>query len=193
MKKTLLITSDASIVEKVKQTVSSYLIVKDSIEAGRQVMNYELPDITILNFADPSFDSAEILSMINDDPWLHCGGLVAIHNQAGDSAFIDSLKSPVLVIPVAKRHIGKRLGTVLKILENNESILFQRDFQQNLMTNLSGSFLMNNDPFEAAVYASLLSLYLFNANLINIDMRDNLRRALVELLMNAIEHGNCGI
>ena len=42
-------------------------------------------------------------------------------------------------------------------------------------------------------YAYLLSNYLFNGNYISRDDQDRLLVALMELLINAIEHGNCKI
>ena len=82
---------------------------------------------------------------------------------------------------------------VLRILIQNRRIIYQRDLQSYLLGNISGSFVMDNDPYNIKTYANLISNYLYNSNYINQDKRDRLHVALFELLMNAVEHGNCDI
>jgi anti-sigma regulatory factor (Ser/Thr protein kinase) len=52
---------------------------------------------------------------------------------------------------------------------------------------------MENDPFVIRTYINLVTNFLYNAGYINQDKRDRLLVALFELLMNAVEHGNCSI
>ena len=82
---------------------------------------------------------------------------------------------------------------VLYILHRNRQILFQRDMQLDFLGTVHGSFEMDNDPYNARTYASLMANFLFNSNYIDIEMRDRLHVALFEMIINAIEHGNCGI
>jgi hypothetical protein len=43
------------------------------------------------------------------------------------------------------------------------------------------------------MYSNLVTIYLYNSNLIGRDEKEKLHVALLELLINAIEHGNCKI
>jgi anti-sigma regulatory factor (Ser/Thr protein kinase) len=52
---------------------------------------------------------------------------------------------------------------------------------------------MENDPFVIRTYINLVTNFLYNSGYINQDKRDRLLVALFELLMNAVEHGNCQI
>jgi len=82
---------------------------------------------------------------------------------------------------------------LLKTIRQNKQILFQRGIQQHLLKNIAGSFVIDNDPLDITTYSNLVTNYLFNANLINKEYKENLHVALLELLINAIEHGNCRI
>ena len=50
-----------------------------ALEDERRVMeflNYELPELSVINLADQDLAIDEILRAIQADPWLHYGGLV---------------------------------------------------------------------------------------------------------------------
>ncbi len=52
---------------------------------------------------------------------------------------------------------------------------------------------MDNDPFDMKTYTNLVTNYLYNMNYIGVDKKERLHVALLEMLMNAVEHGNCKI
>ena len=113
--------------------------------------------------------------------------------MASENDFLKTLANGNIVSVINRKQLRHRLGNVVKIVLLNNNIIFQRDLQQTLTTRVSGSFTIDNDPFDANVYANILSNYLFYSNMIDFEARDNVKMALVELLMNAIEHGNCAI
>ena len=45
-----------------------------------EFLKYELPEMKIFNFSDPGIDSLSILKEIQEDPWLHYGGIIGIHD-----------------------------------------------------------------------------------------------------------------
>jgi hypothetical protein len=53
--------------------------------------------------------------------------------------------------------------------------------------------VLHNDPFDLFTYSNLLANFLYNANMIDHDTKVGFYVALMELLINAIEHGNCRI
>ncbi len=138
-------------------------------------------------------DAEAILATIRSDPWLHYGGLIGIVRRS-ELPEIQKLLTGSNVISLIRRgEFVASFSRVLRILIQNRQILFQRDLQSYLLRSISGSFVMDNDPYNAGAYANLITNYLFNLNYIDREGRDQLHLALFELLMNAIEHGNCAI
>jgi anti-sigma regulatory factor (Ser/Thr protein kinase) len=98
-----------------------------------------------------------------------------------------------VVATMTRNEFVKSFFRVLKILVQNRQILFQRDLQKYLMKRISGQLEMDNDPFNVRTYANLIPNYLYNLGYIDVDLKDKLHVALFEMLMNAVEHGNCNI
>ncbi len=158
-----------------------------------EYLKYELPEIKVICFADPRADAPGVLRKIQEDPWLHYGGIIAIHEAQDEKAFQDSLRDVNVIAVLRKRDFASSFGRLLKILRQNKHIIFQRGIHQHLLKNLSGSFVMDNDPLDVTTYSNLITNYLYSANLINRETRDRLHVSVLELLINAIEHGNCKI
>lgn len=164
-----------------------------TIDEALEYVRYELPEFQLVHFSDPSIDGKALIEAITEDPWLHYGGVIGVHSRR-DATVVDSLPRETNVVTMIRR--GEFVETffrVLFILHQNRQILFQRDMQLDFLGTIRGSFEMDNDPYNARTYASLISNFLFNSNYIDIEMRDRLHVALFEMIMNAIEHGNCGI
>ncbi len=158
-----------------------------------EYLNYELPEITIFNLSDTVIPMNQILSIIKDDPWLHYGGIIAIHSEAKEEALEKQMKDYNLIALIGTSEFDFNFPRVIRILNANRQIIFQRALQTQLLSSISGSFIIDNDPFDVKTYAYLLSNYLYNGNHISRDDQDRLLVALMELLINAIEHGNCQI
>jgi anti-sigma regulatory factor (Ser/Thr protein kinase) len=62
-----------------------------------------------------------------------------------------------------------------------------------LFEEVSGTFTINNDILAASLYAGIASTVLTQRGLINPKRKMQTQLALEEMLVNAIEHGNCGI
>ena len=156
-------------------------------------LKYELPEIKIMYFSDSKIDIPSLLQEVRADPWLHYGGLVAIHDNEDEQKLQEIMKDQNVVAVLKKREFLAGFSRLLKIVRQNKQILFQRGIQQHLIKNISGSFVIDNDPLDITTYSNLVTNYLYNANLINRDGKEKLHVALLELLVNAIEHGNCKI
>ncbi len=162
-------------------------------ESAIEYIKYELPDIKIIDCADRGIDAIGILDIIREDPWLHYGGIVATYDDEEQKEAIFRLRESNIIAILTKREFTRDISRLLRILNQNKHFLFQRGMQQNLMSRISGRFEMNNDPLDITVYSNLVTNYLYNTNLLNREDRDRLHVALQELLINAIEHGNCEI
>lgn len=158
-----------------------------------EFLKYELPEIKMVYFSDPDIDPQGFLEGIRLDPWLHYGGVVAIHDDLGEKDLLESMRDQNIIAVLRRQEVERSFVRLLKILKQNKQILFQRGIQQHLIKDISASFVIDNDPLDITTHANLVTNYLFNANLINRDTKDRLHVALLELLINAIEHGNCRI
>jgi hypothetical protein len=158
-----------------------------------EYLKYDLPEIKVFFFSDKQADVRGIMDRIQEDPWLHYGGIIAVHETKDEKAFQDGLRDVNVIAVLRKRDFAASFGRLLKILRQNKHIIFQRGIHQHLLKNLSGSFVMDNDPLDVTTYSNLITNYLYSANLINREGRDRLHVSVLELLINAIEHGNCKI
>jgi hypothetical protein len=158
-----------------------------------EFLKYELPEMKIFYFSDPSIDSLGILQEIQKDPWLHYGGIIGIHDNMDDKALLEAMRDANIIAVLRKKEFVSNIPRLLRIVRQNKQILFQRGIQQHLLKTISGAFVIDNDPLDITTYTNLITNYLYNSNLIGREEKEKLHVALLELLINAIEHGNCKI
>lgn len=158
-----------------------------------EFLNYELPEIVVINFSDAVIRARAVVQALAADPWLHYGGVVALHTSGSGKALDAVLRNLNVISLITKPDFDTNFPRLLRILSQNRQILFQRVFQDKLLGTVSGSFVIDNDPFDVKTYASLLSTFLYNCTYIDRDRQERLLVALLELLVNAVEHGNCRI
>jgi anti-sigma regulatory factor (Ser/Thr protein kinase) len=158
-----------------------------------EFLKYELPEVKVFYFSDKNADVCGILDQVQKDPWLHYGGIIAIHDNSDEKGLLETMRNSNVIAVLKKTEFLNSVGRLLRIIGQNKHILFQRGIQQHLLKNISGSFVVDNDPLDITTYTNLVTNYLYNANLINKEIREKLHVALMELLINAIEHGNCKI
>lgn len=184
-------------IQSVFEPFSEHIIDEYSrtLEESIQFLNYEYPELIIIDFSGvDNYDSQfEFIQKVNDDPWLHYSGIVTVYSRKDNESILEKIKGTNIVGLIESLEIPLRLPSVVKIFSKNTNLIFQRELQQTLMKNITGEFIIENDPFEANVYASLLANYLFYSNYIQIDRRDKVRLVFIEMIQNAIEHGNCQI
>jgi anti-sigma regulatory factor (Ser/Thr protein kinase) len=158
-----------------------------------QHLNYELPEIIVVHCADKYIKLRNILREIKNDPWLYSGGFVILHEEENEQDVLKLFGGINTISVIHKSKLQDYFGRLLRILSQNRGILFQRDLHFLLQSNLSGSFVLENDPFDLVTYSNLLANFLYNSNLIDHEQKVRFHVALMELLLNAIEHGNCKI
>ena len=198
MRKMPVISSDSELndrVSRICQKLGNYFqpVFFESGTDALEYLLYELPDVNLLNFSDPKIDTDSILETIKADPWLHYGGIVAVHNRGDLERLEEQVPDSNVISLIPRGEFVASFFRVLRILVENRRIIFQRDLQSTLLGNVSGSFVMDKDPYNIKTYSNLVSNYLFNSNYINRDKRERLHVAIFEMLMNAVEHGNCDI
>ncbi len=158
-----------------------------------EYLNYELPEIDIIHYSTKDYDVEHTFDVIKNDPWLHFGGSIVIYEDENEQELLKRFRGVNIISMIQIKDLEMYLPKVLHVLQSNRGILFQRDIHALLQSNLSGSLKLQNDPFNAATYSNLLANFLYNSNLVNLEQKYNFSTALMELLVNAIEHGNCRI
>jgi len=165
----------------------------DNADDALEYLKYELPEISLINLSDFSIDAPKIIESIKSDPWLHYGGIIGVHLRKDAKKAEELMKNSNIISLIPRAEMIWGFHRILKIVIQHRHFLFHRDLQKDLLRTISGGFIMDNDPFVIRAYINLITNYLFNAGYLNHDSRDRLHVALFEMLMNAVEHGNCNI
>ena len=162
-------------------------------ERAIEYINYQMPPLVLVNFSDGGFDAFAVMEQITADPWLNHGAIIALYTGADTFNRINELKDSNIIISLHYQDIERQLGTVLGIIESNQQILFQRALQTDLISSVSGQFELTSNVLLVPAYANLVANYLFNVGFMDAESKTGVSLVLTEMLMNAIEHGNCGI
>ncbi|MDR2257930.1 MAG: ATP-binding protein [Treponema sp.] len=160
-----------------------------------EFFSYDLPEIVIINFSDPSIDVEGIVSHIRDDKWILNFGILGIFSgdKETEESMLKKYKSINVLAMLDDYRIRSHLVKSLRIIEQNYQLIFQREFSRNFLDGASGSFTIENDILAIPLYAGIAATILAQRGLINPDNKMHLQLALGELIVNAVEHGNCGI
>ncbi len=181
----------AKIAERFEEYVAPVYFA-DSDEA-MEFLRYELPEISVLYYSDVEIDTDQIIETIKSDPWLHYGGLIVVHSRRDAQKAAEQMPNSNIISLIPRSQFVSSFFRVLRIVIQNSQILYQRDLQSTLTGSIAGTFVMDNDPFNVRAYANMVSNFLFNSNFIDQDGKERLHVAIFEMLMNAVEHGNCNI
>ena len=195
------INSDPDIVTRIDDAVSNcsprryyprYLSSENDI---REFLNYELPEILLVNFSDPAIDADKIVSIIKDSKWILDFGIIGIFSgeKNKEESYLRKYKSINILTMMDIHRLRTHLMKSVQIIEDNYQIICQREFARNVLDGTSGSFTIENDIFAVPLYAGMGATILAQRGLINPDHKMQLQLALAELIVNAVEHGNCGI
>ncbi len=156
-------------------------------------INYEMPEIKVLDYTSEGIDCAQILDSINADAWLHYGGIIAVCKDREAVRNMEMLKDANIISVMTVSDFQEHFGRLLRILYQNQKFLFTRGMQDIIGGQEEGRFVCGNDPMDIRFYTNFLVSYLFTTNRISLDDRDCLQMTLMELLTNAVEHGNLNI
>jgi anti-sigma regulatory factor (Ser/Thr protein kinase) len=158
-------------------------------------LSYDLPELVIINFSDPVIDIDGIVSHIRDDKHILNFGILGIYSGDKDNeeSLLKKYKSINVLAMLDNYRLRSHIIKNIQIIEQNYQIIFQREFSKNLLDGASGSFILENDILAIPLYAGIGATILAQRGLINPDNKMHLQLALGELIVNAIEHGNCGI
>lgn len=177
-----------------KKTIEKITVVNLK-EANRayDFINFEFPEYLIVNYNDPLINTEEILKSINVDPWLHSTGIIVLMKREYIENIPEIFNNLNILSFLNIDDFESQLDRILKIVLTNRQVILQRDFSQTILEKRSGSFSLENDPSMINSYVGIILTFLVNEKYIDTNKANALRIALTELIMNAIEHGNCDI
>jgi CRP-like cAMP-binding protein len=158
-----------------------------------QYLNYELPSINIIYIDDKGTNPDKAIKAIKKDPWLHFGGTLILYNSREERKLLENLKGINIISFIPFSRLEFNLPRAFRIIGENRWVLFQREIHSLLQSSISGHFILNNDPFDLITYSNLIANFLYNSSLVDSEKKEGFYIALMELFMNAIEHGNCSI
>jgi anti-sigma regulatory factor (Ser/Thr protein kinase) len=160
-----------------------------------EFLNYALPELVIVNFSDPSININGIVSHIQNDKWILNFGIVGLfsHEKDREETLLKKHKAINILTLLDNYRLRTHLVKNIQIIEENYQIIFQREFTKNLLDGVSGSFTIENDLLAVPLYSGIGATILAQRGLITPDSKMHLQLSLSELIVNAIEHGNCGI
>jgi len=198
MKSVAVICTDPQVNAVIREACAAFSDEFESVELGRvpeaiEYLNYELPELTVIHVTDQAVDLAAVIPELRNDPWLHSSGLIIVFDPDVACVRTSALRDFNLISVIETNQLSQHFPRLLRIVSMNQNIVHQRDIHELLSSTLSGSFVLGNDPFDLATYTNLLANFLYNANLIDHEHKERFYVAVMELLMNAIEHGNCEI
>lgn len=197
MKKILTISSNEKVIETVKKELPKYKafdgeFLWETLEVINYI-NYELPEVKILDYTSENTDCETILSAINADPWLHYGGIIAVCDDMKKKQEIEEQQDKNILCVLTLSEFIQNFSRLLHITLTNQQFIFHRGIQSPFAPEESGSITFDNDLLDIHFYSTFLVSYLYNTNRINAETRVNLQIALSEFLNNALEHGNLEI
>jgi anti-sigma regulatory factor (Ser/Thr protein kinase) len=160
-----------------------------------EFLNFALPELVVINFSDPAINIEGIISHIKNDKWILNFGIIGLfsHEMDSEEELTRKYKSINVLAQMDNFRLRTHLVKSIQIIEQNYQIIFQREFTKSLLESASGSFTIDNDLLAVPLYSGIGATILAQRGLINPDSKMQLQLALAELIVNAIEHGNCGI
>ena len=198
MKKILIVSNNSELILKVTKTCESYpndfdCVICSETDSAISIIDYEIPEIKIIDFTSPKIDANKIVAGIRSDPWLHNGGIIAVVPGAKEVQELEDQKDSNILIVQTMYTFKENFERLIRVLLTNPQFLFNRGLQDTIGGEVKGLFVCDNNPFDIRLYTTFLVNYLYYSNRINEDNRFALQTALMELLTNALEHGNCNI
>jgi anti-sigma regulatory factor (Ser/Thr protein kinase) len=161
-----------------------------------QFLNYDFPEIVIINLSDKKLNLNFLFEQIKDDSWLYNFGIIGLYDREknNEKALLEGLKQHNLLTLLDYSKIKDHLVNNIRIVDQNRQIIFQREIAEKFVVdNITGSFALSNDGNTYHVYAGLVANLLYHLGYIDSEAKLNLQLALSELILNGIEHGNCRI
>ncbi|MEA1911302.1 MAG: cyclic nucleotide-binding domain-containing protein, partial [Spirochaetota bacterium] len=158
-------------------------------------LNFDLPEIIILNFGDPKVSYKSMTNQVRKDSWLHSFGIIGLYDGStqNEQELIEEMKDLNVLVMLDYSRIASHIVKSVKIISENWQLIYQKDLYSHFMEHSSGSFSIDNDILAISIYAGIAVTNLVQKGFLKPENKMHLQLALSELIVNGIEHGHCGI
>ena len=163
-----------------------------SIEAARDYLLYDLPDFFIIDLSSESQELEQMRRIMQEDPWLGGVGVVGLQGSVDKKDFLQ-LSADWNILALVQRDDMEGLQKVLHSIVKTPALILDYQKTSPFHQSSSGILEIPNDLREAEKLAGIIASYLLRSGRIDKKKFYNLSMSLSELLINAIEHGNCEI
>jgi hypothetical protein len=194
------LSSDSTLNQEIEKELSRFagadiIAFHGETEQAIEYLNFEMPDIAIINFSDQALDRRHIVEQITADTWLHNFGIIGLFDKGRDEekALADSLKRLNVLNLFERCRMNGHLAKTIDIIKENRQVISQREISDRFTDKVSGSLVIDNDVLAVPSYVNLLAIYLSSKGFADEAVKTNLTISLSELILNGIEHGNCRI
>ncbi|MDZ7793004.1 MAG: hypothetical protein U5P10_04720 [Spirochaetia bacterium] len=159
----LLINSEKSVRRRVKTAFeqrkpSGYSVkMVANQERALESLNFELPEVVLINCNDPLINYRETVEAVQKDAWLHSFGMIGVYDSQtqDERSIITEFGELNLLVMLDKSRIVSHLSKSVSIILENRQLIFQRELATHLSSHSSGSFEIDNDPLAVPIYAGI--------------------------------------
>jgi anti-sigma regulatory factor (Ser/Thr protein kinase) len=187
--------NDVIRVEIEREAREEFMLVFPGDREILEFLNFDLPEVVIINFSDRLIPVDSIIEQIREDAWLHNFGIIGVYDQGAqrEEELLTKLQHVNVLALLNIARIQSHIAKSVRIIAENRQVIFQNELSSRFFERSSGSFTFENDILASSIYAGIAATMLSQRGLINPDTKMHLQLALAELMVNAIEHGNCGV
>lgn len=186
-------SNNSSIIETVRNALTKIFSDDLEIEIKSEPhliidhLHYDAPQFILFDLDDASIEADKVIKEVASDPLLFSIRVLGLTEKPEE----DIPVYPGLFSIMNPSQLNSLLPHIVHILSSNQQLLLQKGLLQNI--GRKGTLTIDNDPLFLEGYAELLSNFLYSQNLISTQSKYGIKFSLVEMLMNALEHGNCRI
>ncbi len=158
-------------------------------------LNFDLPEIVIMNISDPRVSYKSIAEQVRKDSWLHSFGIIGLYDggKQKEQDLSEELRDLNVLVMLDYSRIASHIVKSVSIIAKNWQLIYQKDISSHFMEHSSGSFSIGNDILSVSIYAGIAVTNLVQRGFLAPENKMHLQLALSELIFNGIEHGHCGI
>ena len=98
-------------------------------EQAIEYLNFEMPELAIVNFSDPAIDRGRLIEQVAADTWLHNFGIIGLFDKNTDQEkpLAESLKKLNILNIFERGRIQGYLAKTIDIIKDNLQVISQRD------------------------------------------------------------------
>ncbi|MCO4781019.1 MAG: cyclic nucleotide-binding domain-containing protein [Candidatus Cloacimonetes bacterium] len=193
-----IIANDEDFVNKLKQIFATLdnqsfnATYCDNYQTASEFLDYELPNILIIDISSPIENLEQLQKSLKDDHWLVNTGVILAAQSNERASYIEKARDWNLLSIIDKSK-SKDFQRVLDFVLRKWDLLKDSSTFSQFEQNPNGTIIIKNDMEEAERTANMIASFLFETGRIDRKKFYSVSMGLSELLINAVEHGNCGL